>query len=185
MSFELLIQNAHVIDPVQNWDGPAEVGVSGGKVAAFGPRLDATGCPDVRDARGSYLCPGLIDLHGHWYEGGLYGINAEFGLNHGVTTAVDAGTAGFANFPEFRRTVMDHSRANLLGFVHISCLGLHTPFAEELLNIAYARPHETAAVIERHRDRAVGVKVRIGAMTGDHGSAALEMALQAAELARV
>src|SRR6266850_3355464 len=185
MSYELLIQNGHVIDPAQNWDGPADVAVNGGVVAAFGPRLDPAGCPDVRDARGLYLSPGLIDLHGHWYEAGLYGINAEFGLNHGVTTAVDAGTAGFANFPEFRRTAMDHSRANLLGFVHISCLGLHAPFAEELLNLAYAKPVETAAVIERHRDRAVGVKVRIGAMTGDHGGAALDMALEAAEMARV
>ena len=98
-------------------------------MAAFGPRLDAAGCPEVRDARGMYLSPGLIDLHGHWYEAGLFGINAEFGLNYGVTTAVDAGTAGFANFPEFRRTVMDHSRANVLGFVHISFMGLHAAFA--------------------------------------------------------
>jgi len=186
MSFDLLIQNAHVIDPAQNWDGPAEVGISGGKVVAFSPRLDPTGCSDVRDARGLYLCPGLIDLHGHWYEAGLFGINAEFGLNHGVTTAVDAGTAGFANFPDFRRTVMDHSRANVLGFVHISFMGLHAAFAGELANLVYAKPVETAAVIERHRDRAVGVKVRIGEMmTADHGDAALEMALQAAEMARV
>ena len=86
MSFDLLIQNAHVIDLAQNWDGSAEVGISGGKVVAFSPRLDPTGCPDVHDARGLYLCPGLIDLHGHWYEAGLFGINAEIGLNHGVTT---------------------------------------------------------------------------------------------------
>ncbi len=185
MSCDLLIQNAHVIDPAQNWDRPADVAVTGGVVAGFGPGLDVRGCREVRDARGLYLSPGLIDLHGHWYEAGLYGINAEFGLNHGVTTAVDAGTAGFANFPEFRRTTIDRSRANLLGFVHISCLGLHAPFAEELLNLAYAKPVETAAVIERHRDRAVGVKIRIGAMTGDHADPALEMALEAATNARV
>jgi dihydroorotase len=174
-----------VIDPAQNWNGLADVGVNGGVVTAFGPGLDPAGCSDVRDARGLYLSPGLIDLHGHWYEGGLYGINAEIGLNHGVTTPVDAGTAGFANFPEFRRTTIDHSRANLLAFVHISCLGLHAPFAEELLNMSYAKPVETAAVIDRHRDRAVGVKVRIGAMTGNHGSEALDMALRAAEMVRV
>ena len=70
----------------------------------------ASGIPETRavlwtdaqviDLGSSTLVPGLIDLHGHWYEGGLYGIDADIGLNHGVTTAVDAGTAGFANFPE-------------------------------------------------------------------------------------
>src|SRR5712692_1357394 len=186
MNYDLLLRNAHVIDPSQDWDGIADVGISGGLIAGFGAGLDAAGHPDVRDLSGSYLCPGLIDLHGHWYEAGLYGINAEIGLNHGVTTAVDAGTAGFANFPDFRRTVMDHSRANVLGFVHISFMGLHAAFAGELANLVYAKPVETAAVIERHRDRAVGVKVRIGEMmTADHGGVALEMALQAAEMARV
>src|SRR5262245_8577917 len=185
MSYELLIQNAHVIDPAQTWNGVADIGVSGGVVAGFGPKLDPAGSRAVRDARGLYLSPGLSDLHGQWYEGGLYGSNAEIGLNHGVTTPVDAGTAGFANFPEFRRTTINQSRANILAFVHVSSLGLHAPFAEELLNLAYAKPIETAAVIDRHRDRAVGVKVRIGAMTGNHGAQALDMALEAAEMARV
>jgi len=185
MSYELLIQNAHVIDPAQNWDGVADIAIQNGVIAAFGPKLDTTGCTDIRDAGGLYLSPGLIDLHGHWYEGGLYGINAEYGLNHGVTTAVDAGTTGFANFPEFRRKTIDQSRAHLLAFVHISCMGLHTPFAEELLNLAYAKPDETAAVIEKHRDRAVGVKIRIGSMSGNHSKAALQIAVAAAEMSDV
>src|SRR5712692_2731488 len=161
MNYDLLLRNAHVIDPSQDWDGIADVGIRGGLIAGFGAGLDAAGHPEVRDLSGSYLCPGLIDLHGHWYEASLYGVNAEICLNHGVTTAVDAGTAGFANFPEFHRTVMETSRVDLLGFVHISCLGLHTPFAEELLDLRYARPVETAIVIEKHRPRALGVKIRI------------------------
>ena len=180
MSYDLLLRNAHVIDPSQSWDGIADVGIQGNRIAGLGPGLDVAGCPDVRDLSGSHLCPGLIDLHGHWYEAGLYGINPEICLNHGVTTAVDAGTAGFANFPEFRRSVMETSRVDLLGFVHISCLGLHTPFAEELLNLNYAKPVETAMVIDSHRPRAIGVKIRLGAMTGPHGDAALTQALEAA-----
>src|SRR5205807_820206 len=58
-------------------------------------------------------------------------------------------------------------------------------FAEELMELRYARPVETAIVIERHRDVAVGVKVRIGAMTGTHGNEALELALEAARRANV
>ena len=109
------------------------------------------------------------------------GSTREIGLNHGVTTAVDAGTTGFANFSEFRRTAIASSQARILAFVHISCLGLHTPFAEELVDIRYARPHETAAVVEQFSDVTVGVKIRVGAMTANHGNAALALALSAAE----
>jgi dihydroorotase len=121
-----------------------------------------------------------VDLHGHWYEGNLYGIDPLLCLDHGVTTAVDAGSTGYANFPEFRRTVLDRCRTNVLAFVHISFMGLHAPYAEELIDLRYARPQETAAVIASHPDRAVGVKLRIGTMTGNHGIEALELALAAA-----
>jgi dihydroorotase len=183
--FDLVLRGGRVIDPAQGIDAIRDVGIRHGRIAAVAPALDTAGCPDARDAAGTYICPGLVDLHGHWYEGGLYGIRADIGLNHGVTTAVDAGSTGFANFPEFRRTAMAASRTRLLAFVHISFLGLHAPFAEELLELRYARPIETAAIIEAHPGAAVGVKVRIGAMTGDHGNTAFDLAREAADSARV
>jgi dihydroorotase len=53
------------------------------------------------------------------------------------------------------------------------------------LNLSYARPLETALTIERNRDRALCVKIRIGSMTGNHGMEALGQALLAATEARV
>ena len=126
--FDLFFQRAPVIDPSQDLNGIAEVGIRENRIAAVASGLDPAGCPDVRDASGTYICPGLIDLHGHWYENGLYGINAEIGLNHGVTTAVDAGTAGFSNFPDFRRTAIQTSRARILAFVHISFMRVRQLF---------------------------------------------------------
>jgi dihydroorotase len=185
MPFDLLLRGGRIIDPSQSLQAVTDVGIQNGRIAQLGPQLDATGCPDVREVTGTYVCPGLIDLHGHWYEGGLYGIDPLVCLNHGVTTAVDAGSTGYANFPEFRRTVLDHCLTDVLAFVHISFMGLHAPYAEELLDLRYARPQETAAVIGKHRDRAVGVKLRIGAMTANHGIAALDRALVAASEAAV
>jgi dihydroorotase len=94
---------------------------------------------------------------------------------------VDAGTCGFINFPYFRKHTIDKASLRVLAFVHISCLGLHAPFAEELRDLLYARPKETAEVIERNRDVAVGVKIREGRMSGEHGIEALEKALEAAK----
>jgi len=183
--FDLLLTGAQVIDPAQSLNQRADVGITAGRIAQVGPTLDPAGCPDVRDVAGKYVCPGLIDLHGHWYEGNLYGVDPLMCLNHGVTTAVDAGSTGYANFPEFRRTVLDRCLTDVLAFVHISFMGLHAPFAEELVDLRYARPAETAAVLAKHPDRAVGVKLRIGAMTANHGLAALDQALSAARDARV
>jgi dihydroorotase len=185
MPFDLLLTGGQVIDPAHSINQLYEVGISGGRIAQVGPSLDPTGCPDVRDVSGKYVCPGLIDLHGHWYEGNLYGIDPLICLNHGVTTAVDAGSTGYANFPEFRRTVLDCCIADVLAFVHISFMGLHAPYAEELVDLRYARPTETAAVIAKHPDRAVGVKLRIGSMTANHGLQALDQALACAGDAKV
>lgn len=181
--FDLLLRNGRVIDPARSWDGIADIGIRDGRIVAIGSETESISALEEIDATGTYVSPGWIDLHGHWYEGGLYGINAELGLNHGVTTAVDAGTAGFANFPAFHDTAIAKSRAQILAFVHLSCLGLHATFAEELLNLAYARPEETAMVINRYRAATAGVKVRIGSMTGSEGNRAFDLALEAAEMA--
>src|SRR5689334_9949963 len=185
MAFDMLLTGGQVIDPARSLNQRSDVGISGGRITQVGPQLDPAGCLDVRDVAGKYVCPGLIDLHGHWYEGNLYGVDPLLCLNHGVTTAVDAGSTGYANFPEFRRTVLNVCPTDVLAFIHISFMGLHAPFAEELIDLEYARPQETAALIKKHRERAVGVKVRIGSMTGNHGLAALEKALAAAREAEV
>jgi len=49
MSFDIIIQNACVIDPAQNWDQVADVGVKDGKIGV-GSRLDPSGCPCPRRA---------------------------------------------------------------------------------------------------------------------------------------
>jgi dihydroorotase len=185
MPFDLLLRGGRVVDPSQSLQAEADVGIREGRIEQVGPNLDATGCPDVREIGGKYVCPGLIDLHGHWYEGNLYGVDPLICLNHGVTTAVDAGSTGYANFPEFQRTVLDRCLTDVLAFVHISFMGLHAPYAEELMDLRYARPEETAEVIGKHRESAVGVKLRMGSMTANHGPAALNMALSAAGEAAV
>lgn len=184
MQLDLLLTGAFVIDPAQSLHALTDVGIRGGRIVELGPNLDATNCRDVRNITGKYVCPGLIDLHGHWYEGNLYGVDPLLCLNHGVTTAVDAGSTGYANFPEFRRTVLDHCLTDVFAFVHISFMGLHAPYAEELMDLRYARPQETATVIGKHRDRAIGVKLRVGSMTANH-ELGLDKALWAASEAAV
>src|SRR5207245_938887 len=57
--------------------------------------------------------------------------------------------------------------------------------AGELEDLRYARPRETVAVIERNLDILVGVKIREGAMTANHGLDALSRAIEAANATKL
>jgi dihydroorotase len=178
MHYDMILRNGRVLDPSRAMDRVMDVAIQGDRIAALAPKIPATAGVEY-EAGGKYICPGLLDLHGHWYEGSCFGIDPNICLNHGVTTAVDAGTTGFINFPEFRRTAITNARIGVLAFIHIGCIGLPTTIVGELENLEYARPVETAGVIADHRDVALGVKLREGSMTGDRGVAAFELALQA------
>ncbi len=183
-AFDLILRNAQVIDPSQELNAVLDVGISGGKIAALERSLTPSSATVEKDLKGLYLCPGLIDLHGHWYGGSTFGIDPDYCLATGVTTAVDAGTTGFLNFEEFRRDRIEHAEVQLLAFLNISAIGIPTAMIGELLDLRYARPIETAATIARHSAVLLGVKVRIGArVTGERGVVALDQALQAADAA--
>jgi dihydroorotase len=181
MNYDIVLRNAHVIDPSQGINGTCDLAILGGRVAAAAPALEAAEGAVEEDLTGFYLSPGLVDLHGHWYEGSAFGIDPHICLRHGVTTAVDAGTTGFINFEEFRRYRILGARVRVLAFLNIAAAGIPTPMAGELMDLRVARPHETAEAVLAHPDLLVGVKVRIGLMSGDHGVAVLASAMEAAE----
>ena len=183
---DLTLRGGRVIDPAQAIDGSFDVTIQDGRIAVVSPPGARPEVPGERieDVEGYLVVPGLIDLHGHWYEGSPYGIDTRANLRGGVTTAVDAGTTGFSNFGEFRRHTIDTSPTRILAFVHVAAAGLVTTVVGELEDLRYARPRETATIVTEHRDVVVGIKVRLG--TGACGSnveAALDAALEAAQLA--
>ena len=87
MAFDLVIAGGRVVGV-----GDVDVGVRDGRIAAVGPRLDG---PAV-DATGLLVVPGLVDLHTHVLPRfTFWGIDADpFAARSGVTTWVDAGSAG-------------------------------------------------------------------------------------------
>ena len=182
----LTLQGGRLIDPGQGLDGRFDLTIEDGRIASLNPAgaLPPRAGDRVEDVTGLLVVPGLIDLHGHWYEGSPYGIDTRANLRGGVTTAVDAGTAGYANFGEFRRHTIDESPVRVLAYVHVAAGGLVASNIGELEDIRYARPSETAAIIAEHRDVSVGVKVRLGTgACGNNVAAALDAAIEAATLA--
>lgn len=66
---DTVITGARIILP-DSISEPKEVLISGGTIAAIGTGFEATAV-DVLDARGAYLCPGLVDIHIHGAAGVL------------------------------------------------------------------------------------------------------------------
>ena len=95
-----LIRNGLVVDPANRLEkGPLDVLLDGDKIAAVGENLGSDLPKDelgVFDASGCIVCPGLIDLHIHGFpDGSVLGVDPDqHCLKRGVTTVVDAGSAG-------------------------------------------------------------------------------------------
>lgn len=66
----LWIHGGRVVDPSQGLDGPAQVIVEAGRIAAVGPELERPEDARSIDATGLVVAPGFIDLHVHFREPG-------------------------------------------------------------------------------------------------------------------
>ncbi len=66
----ILIKGGQVIDPGRV-NGPADVLIENGKIAAVGPKLKAPAGAKTIDAAGKVVMPGFIDLHVHFREPGF------------------------------------------------------------------------------------------------------------------
>jgi dihydroorotase len=134
-SYDLLIKGGHVIDPKNNIDGPMDVAVQAGKIAAVARDIPASQAKRVATAKGLYVTPGLIDIHAHVYTGnGQRGVIAGdqsvypdgFSFRTGVTTLVDAGSSGHRNFEDFKWRVIDRAKTRVLVLLNIVGGGMGT-----------------------------------------------------------
>ena len=66
----ILIKSGQVIDPGRV-NGPADVLIENGKIAAIGPKMKAPAGAKVIDATNKVVMPGFIDLHVHFREPGF------------------------------------------------------------------------------------------------------------------
>ena len=94
----ILLRGGRVVDPSAGLDGPADVLLDGGRIAAVGPRLEAAGARPV-DLHGLVVVPGLIDMHVHLREPGD---EAKETILTGVRAAVHGGFATVCAMPNTR-----------------------------------------------------------------------------------
>jgi hypothetical protein len=99
-----------------------------------------------------------------------------FSFRTGVTTMVDAGTAGWRNFADFRQRVIDRARTRVLAFINIVGHGM-SPAGED--DPAEMQPEEAAKVARAHADIVVGYKT---AHYGGPGWVSIDKTVEAGKL---
>ncbi len=186
--FDMLIRGGRVIDPAQNLSAESDIAIAGGKILRIAPKLNPAEARQVLDARGMIVTPGLIDVHVHVYDGvAPLGIPADPNcIAKGVTTVVDAGSAGAHTFPGFRQYVVRMAETRVYALLNISVIGQSTLSTDnphgELLDLRYANPKLAIRTIEQNRDVILGVKVRLSRnIAGENDARALGLAREAAD----
>ena len=161
MKCDILVRGGELIDPSQGLRGTFDLAVDGGRIVGHQERFNDVDATYTIDGRGLLVVPGLIDLHVHAYPHSTWGLEPDpLCPAGGVTTMLDAGTAGSYSFHEFRRETIDPARTQVLALVNLSCVGLLTGQLGELLDRRYADVEGTIRTIRENRDVAVGVKIR-------------------------
>ncbi|MEU8238807.1 amidohydrolase/deacetylase family metallohydrolase [Actinoplanes missouriensis] len=155
-----------------------DIAITGGRIAAIG---DLSGhARQVVDVTGCLVTPGLIDMHTH-VGPGYWGIDPDpIAWHSGVTTWVDAGSAGAYTVSGLRR-VADTAAVRVRALLNVSAVGLagRTGESRDLANCDVALAIDT---IQANRDLFHGIKVRIDSETvGANGVEPLRRGLAAAE----
>jgi dihydroorotase len=156
-----ILKGGRLIDSASGLDGQQDIHVRDGLVMEIGADLSADGAT-VIDVKGLVVTPGLIDVHLHLMSGlGAFGVDPDiFGVGSGVTTVVDAGSAGHSLLTVFRNYITRNASTRVLNYVNLSTLGGVTGPGYSIL----ADPHlidedKIEKAVEANRDIIVGIKI--------------------------
>ena len=159
--YDLLLKGGTVVDPSSGLEGVFDLAVEHASIARIAPVIAAAEAARVVDVAGRLVMPGLIDCHAHVFEGvNRTGVNPDLaGVHSGVTTLVDAGSAGAATFGAFPTYILPRCHTEIIPFLHICQTGLATLpdiIAESSVNL-----DDTVRVAAQHRGLITGIKARM------------------------
>lgn len=185
----LVLSGGVLLDPKNAIHRAVDVAVRDGRVIEVGKGLAGRLPFRVIDVAGLLLTPALVDLHTHLFAtlglreawaGDQSVLPDGFSFRTGVTTMVDAGSAGWRNFDTFRVSVIDRARTRVFAFLNIAGFGMISDLIEQ--DPRDFVPQVAAETIQKHRDVLVGVK---SAHYQGPDWSSVERAVEAGELAGV
>ena len=167
---------------------PIDLEIEDGKITRLGPQLDNPKGLQEYAFENALISKGWVDLHVHVYFGATdISIRPEqAGLETGVTTLVDCGSAGEANFVGFSEFIAKQAKERLFAFLNIGSIGLVAcnRISELSLGFRSVNVERTLKTIENYPDLIRGIKCRASqVITGDLGAEAVRVARKVARIA--
>ncbi|GAA0609925.1 amidohydrolase/deacetylase family metallohydrolase [Paenochrobactrum glaciei] len=160
-----------------------------GKLAKVGKDLPRADITNIVEGNGSFISPGWGDLHAHvWHGGTDISVRPNLcGVQRGVTTIVDAGSAGEANFHGFREYIIEQSRERIKAFLNLGSIGLVAcNRVSELSDIRSVDIDRIVACYHENRDHIVGLKVRAShVITGSWGVTPVKLGKKIAKILKI
>lgn len=178
---DIIIKNGRVIDPYNQMDQVCDVAVDSGRIIGIGSFENESFDKEI-DAEGCIVTPGLIDFHAHVYPLTEIGIPAEATcFSSGITTIVDAGSSGAANYEHYRGFIAT-SKVRIKCDLNVCSAGLVTTQYHENINPAYYDRKKIKQLFRKYPNELLGLKVRLSEqLTGDLGIAPLIETVKLAE----
>ena len=112
----MIIRKVTPLKSPSNGSQPIDLEIEDGKITRLGPQLDNPKGLQEYAFENALISKGWVDLHVHVYYGATdISIRPEqAGLETGVTTLVDCGSAGEANFVGFQNLLLNKPKRGFL-----------------------------------------------------------------------
>lgn len=155
-TFDLLVRGATVVN--HDGAGVRDIAITGGRIAALG-QLSAATAPEVIDARGLHVLPGVIDTQVHFREPGL---THKEDLETGSRAAVLGGVTAVFEMPNTKP--LTTSAATLAAKV---AAARHRMFCDFAFYVGGTRENIDEIPALERLEGSAGIKVFMGSSTGD------------------
>jgi dihydroorotase len=178
---KILISHGRVIDPVRQLDKIADIYIADGRIVAA---VDDFKPDVVLNASGCIVVPGLIDYHAHvFYKGTDAGVPVDMiALPNGVTTVVDGGSAGTANYESFYASIVMNSVARVKAFLALSSDGQISMHRPDYYASATCDMSRMEKLFRDYASNLVGIKLKqTRANVSGEGFDAIQCAIRLAE----
>jgi dihydroorotase len=159
--YDIVLKNGRVLDHKNGRDGLFDIAITRDRIARVAPHIPAVQGRRVVDVGGYLVTPGLIDIHGHFdVFGPTLSLNPDHNcLRYGVTTAVDAGTAGWKGFDSFYEKTIKSADTRVLAFLNIVGAGMYGSGPGDVENDVSEMDVEAAVrMVKKYPDTIVGIK---------------------------
>ena len=166
-----LIKNGQLIDIKNGLNkDKLDILVEDGFIRKIAKEIPESDECKVIDVEGKFVSPGFIDIHVHCYPSektnGVF--PDELGIKKGVTTIVDAGTAGGETIEDFVENVIKKSKTRVYSLLNISYMGLK--IKSELSDMNNIKKEKIKEAVDRYPNIIVGLKARAsGSVVKENG----------------